>query len=67
MIVDVISRHEGPRKIEKPLHTGLTAITDEAPPYGQLFAGAGGSLSGYARQPPARTIFLTLIDALFSS
>jgi hypothetical protein len=33
---------------------------------GQLFAGAGESLSGYALQTPARA-FLTLIDALFSS
>ncbi|HEX7499210.1 MAG TPA: hypothetical protein VF524_02795 [Polyangia bacterium] len=66
MIVDVISRHEGPRKIEKPLHTGLTAITDEAAPTGSSSPGGGGSLSGYARQPPAPAIFLTLIDALFS-
>ncbi len=65
MIVDVISRHEGPLKIEKPLHTGLTAITDEAPLPGGFFESGGASLSGYARQPPAPDILLTLIDALF--
>jgi len=34
--------------------------------YGHLLAGAGASLSGYARQPPASAELLTLIDALLS-
>ncbi len=67
MIVDVTSWHGRASLDREPVRTPFTAITDEAPTIGRLFARAGGSLSGYALQPPARAILLTLIDALFSS
>ena len=67
MIVDVTSWH-GRASLSRPVRTRFTAITDEATPRGQRFARAAGQpVSGYALQPPARAILLTLIDALFSS
>jgi len=66
MIVDVTSRH-GRASHDRETPSYLTyrdhrrsALT------GSPFASAGGSPSGYARQPPARAELLTLIDALFS-
>jgi len=66
MIVDVISRHEGPRKIERNPLIPDSPRSPTKRPYRQPFASGGGSLSGYARQPPTPAILLTLIDALFS-
>jgi hypothetical protein len=66
MIVDVISRH-GRASQDRETPSYLTyrdhrrsALT------GSSFAGVAGSLSGYARQPPAHAEILTLIDALLS-
>jgi len=66
MIVDVTSRHDWASQDSRYPFVPDPPRSPTMRPRRQTVASAGGSLSGYARQPLTRTSLLTLIDAPFS-